>query len=270
MSGNTLCHEVLLRGQGLFSGKDVSAIIKPASQGHGIVFSRGSAKLQAGIESAAKTANYTCLQNSSMEVRVTEHLLAALWAAGINHAQVELSGEELPNFDGSAIEMYKLIVAGGKQPLGNMHRLGRFPEKTFNGANSAEITLRPSAVLSIEYLFEHPELGKQHYQAEITREYAVQEILPARTFITVREAEQAFTAGLIRHRDPSLAIIINNRTPDKPLRFADEYVRHKVLDIIGDLYLLQTELNVAVTARRSGHRLNRQAAGYLQRYRDLV
>jgi UDP-3-O-[3-hydroxymyristoyl] N-acetylglucosamine deacetylase len=270
MSGFTVRHEVLLAGRGLFSGRDVSAIVKPASQANGIVFTRGQSTLRAGIKLTARTANYSCLQNSSMEVRVTEHLFAALWAAGINHAEIELSDLELPNYDGSAIEIYQTIHAVGKEPLGEMHRIGAFPGKTFQGENASEISLRPSSELSVDYRFEHPELGRQHYRATITRENAVREILPARTFITLREVEQAFSAGLIQHRDTSQAIIIENQVPDKPLRFADEYVRHKVLDIIGDLYLLQAELNVAVVARRSGHVLNRQAAEYLHRYRDLV
>lgn len=250
---------VVLAGRGIISGQLCRAEFRPAQPGQGIVFFAGGERIPAHPASYIEQPNCTVLGHDGAQVAVTEHLLAALWAAGIDTAHIVVEGPEVPNVDGSALPLYEALQNGGRVEYGL--RPGRTPEAPVRvEEGGAYIEFEPWGELLFDYSFSHPELGEQRYVAKLTREDAVSEILPARSFITQREAQAAIAAGVLGNTHEEDALLIRDGAPAQPLRFADEYARHKVLDLLGDLYVLPFEWCGRITAVRSGHKLNRALA----------
>lgn len=203
--------------------------------------------------------NCTVLGHDDAQIAVTEHLLAALWAAGIDTVHIVVEGPELPNVDGSSLPLYEAVMEGGRVEYAL--RASRAPGKLVRVEDgNSFIEFDPWGDLVIDYSFSHPELGEQRFQSCVTRESAEREILPARSFITQREAEAAIAAGVLRNTHESDALLIRDGVAEQPLRFPNEYARHKVLDLLGDLYVLPFEWCGRITAQRSGHKLNRALA----------
>jgi UDP-3-O-acyl N-acetylglucosamine deacetylase len=250
---------VVLTGRGIISGIPCRAELRPAQPGQGIVFFRGATRIPAHPACYIELPNCTMLGHNGAKIAVTEHLLAALWAAGLDTLHIVVEGPEVPNIDGSALPLYEALQSGGRVEYGL--RPGRTPAGPIRvEEGGAYIEFEPWGELSIDYSFNHPELGEQRYVAQLTREGALREILPARSFITEREAQAAIAAGVLGNTHEEDALLIRDGVPAQPLRFADEYARHKVLDLLGDLYVLPYEWCGRITAYRSGHRLNRQLA----------
>lgn len=250
---------VVLTGRGIISGQPCRAELRPAQPGQGIIFFRGDARIPCHPASYIEQSNCTVLGHDGAQVAVTEHLLAALWAAGIDTLHIVVDGPELPNVDGSALPLYQELQSGGRVEYGP--RSGRVPAGPLRvEVGGAYIEYEPWGELLVDYSFSHPELGEQRYVAKLTRDSAVGEILPARSFITQREAQAAIAAGVLGNTHEEDALLIRDGVPTQPLRFADEYARHKVLDLLGDLYALPFEWCGRITAVRSGHKLNRALA----------
>ena len=227
----------------------------------GIIFEQEGMHIPAHPDYYFEQANCTALMvDGAPPVFVIEHLLAALWAAGIDRARIVMNGLEAPNQDGSARPLYDEIIAAGREELGERPGLSLSKTVRVEDGDGAYIEIAPDSELSVEYNFAHPELGEQRFSAVIERSWAVDELLPARSFITEREAEAAIASGVLKNTSEEDALLIRGGQPNKPLRFPDEYARHKVLDLIGDLYILPFELTGRITAHRSGHRLNRALA----------
>jgi UDP-3-O-acyl-N-acetylglucosamine deacetylase len=189
--------------------------------------------------------------------------MAALWAAGIDTGLVTVDGNELPNQDGSSLPIYEVIERAGRIQAAPRAQLG-IDEPLRVEDEGSYLQIEPADILSIDYAFCHPELGEQRYSAEVSREMSVGAILPARSFITDKEAAAAKAAGYLHNDNVEDALVLHvtagNVLPAAPLRFPDEFARHKVLDLLGDLYLAPFEWTGKVTAFRSGHRLNRAMA----------
>jgi UDP-3-O-acyl-N-acetylglucosamine deacetylase len=256
MQSATIAKPLVLEHRGLISGEQCRAVIQPAEPGSGIVLKRGAASIKTDPVLYIERSNCTCFGGNGVEVAVTEHLFAALWAAGIDAAEVELEGPEPPNWDGSALPQYELIREAGVSELGERQELA--PSADFWVEDGgAYIRVVPSNELAVEYSFGHPELGKQQYCAPVNRQTAPTELLPARSFITAREAELAIQMGVLKNTNDEDALVITEGVPNSPLRFENEYARHKVLDLVGDLYVLPFELKCGLICYRSGHKLNR-------------
>lgn len=249
-----------ISGNGLFSGEPCRVEIGPAPAGSGLVFVRDGVRIPVHPGNYTESPNCSILARDGIQVVQTEHLLAALWVAGIDTAAIEVYGPEIPNHDGSARALYDAIAAAGREILGERAVLQLKEPLTVGSPPEPSITIEPAESLVVIYSFSHPELGDQQFSAEITREWAVDNLLPARTFITEREAEQALAAGVLRHRDEDAAVLIRDGQPNTPLRFDDEYARHKVLDLFGDLYTVPHRITGKIAADRSGHALNRELA----------
>jgi UDP-3-O-acyl-N-acetylglucosamine deacetylase len=129
--------------------------------------------------------------------------------------------------------------------------------------DGCRFTLEPADELRVHYLFEHPELGSQDYACAVNREDAVLDILPARTFATNNELAQAQSAGLLTNTDENAALLVSDGVPNSQLRFENEFARHKVLDLMGDLYLLDFDWKCNLTAYRTGHAMNHRLAKLL-------
>lgn len=204
--------------------------------------------------------NHTVLARDGARIRVTEHLLAALWAAGIDTAEVILlEGSELPNFDGSALPFYDALLSCGRSEHGLRPLLGLDQPLVVEGSG-ASFELTPASALEVHYSFDHPQLGAQDFSCLARRETAATELLPARTFATAEEVAQAQAAGLLQNTNELAGLVIRDGIPNQPLRFPNEYARHKVLDLLGDLYLLPFDWPCRVRAMRTGHAMNHQLA----------
>lgn len=260
MYSATLKRPVTITGKGLFSGQPCRAAVRPAPPGNGLVFISGGVRIPVHPGNYVESPNCSVLAVNSARVVQTEHLLCALWAAGIDTAEIEVSGPETPNQDGSALPLYEALLDGGREELGERPGLGLTKGIKVELERQASLEILPADGLYVAYSFMHRELGRQDLVTEITRLWAVEHLLPARTFITEHEALVARGKGFLMHEDESVALVIREDGPNAELRFADEYARHKVLDLLGDLYAVPAELEGNIVAARSGHELNRALA----------
>ena len=270
MQSATLSRPVEIEGRGIFSGQLCLVSIVPRYDQTGLLYISGGESIEAVPGNFLEQPNCTVLAQGQASVAVTEHLQAALWAAGVDSAEIHVSGPEIPNHDGGAATLYNIIAGVPREPLEQPRPLFRLSAvlEVRDGPNSY-IRLSPADNLHIDYSFGHPELGEQRYLADVDRASAVSEILPARTFITEQEAQQAREAGFLKNEHEEDALVIRDGVPSSPYLFANEFARHKVLDLIGDLYVLPFDWTASVEAYRSGHRLNRELARRMwQLFRD--
>ena len=263
MLSATLAHPVEVLGRGLFSGEPCRMRIEPAPPCSGLTIRTNGRAVPLTIEHVIERPSCTVIDSGDSEVAVVEHLLAALWAAGIDTAGVIVEGAEIPNTDGSSQPIYAALTNAGRIQAGPRLELS-LTETLRVEENGSYLQIEPEDTLTVDYSFSHPELGEQQYVAAISRVSAATEIIPARSFITNSEAAAAIAAGVLRHEnvEDALYLQVEDRevSPVTPLRFPNEYARHKVLDMLGDLYLAPFEWTGKITAFRSGHKLNRMMA----------
>jgi UDP-3-O-[3-hydroxymyristoyl] N-acetylglucosamine deacetylase / 3-hydroxyacyl-[acyl-carrier-protein] dehydratase len=266
----TIGREVSLRGRGLFSGEPATVTFEPAEPDAGIVFVREqdgkSAHIRAMIQNVLKRPRRTCLKNGTLLVETVEHCMAALSGLGVDNAIVRVSGGsvgELPAGDGSSAPFVSLLEeAGVIEQAADLNPLViRKPEQVSIGDASVAALPGPNDRLEIIYEFEAPPpLGSQIFRCTLfpgDRQNFVKQIAPARTWVFEHEAVELKARGLGTHLTAKDLLVIS---PDGPVeneyRFADECVRHKVLDLIGDLYLLGRPVYGRLVAHKSGHELN--------------
>jgi UDP-3-O-[3-hydroxymyristoyl] N-acetylglucosamine deacetylase len=253
----TVGDSLVLAGQGLHSGLKTGVILHPAPPGTGIVFSSLAAQseIAARIENVSETGYNTTLSGGGHSIRTVEHLMSALHGLGITNLLVK-TDDEVPALDGSALEFCKQLRAAGLQdqtstadPLSVTHPIQI-------GTGNEFIRIEPAARLIIDYTLDYPHpIGVQHVHFELTSPDAyVNEIAPARTFGFVREFRKLAEMGLASGgRLDNLILVDDEKVVNTTLRFSDEFARHKVLDLIGDLYLLGRPIIGRVTASKSGH-----------------
>lgn len=260
MRSATLQHAVEIEGRGLFSGQPCRIEVKPAAAGSGIVFIKNGIPVACHPTNFVENPNCTMMESGDARIIQTEHILCALWAAGIDTVEVVLYGPEIPNSDGSAKPLYDALLSGGMVEHGSRPSVVIPHQLRVGSSSGAWISIEPDEQLYVCYHFEHPELGTQDFAAAITRAWAAEQLLPARSFITENEALAASAAELLKHSDESAGLLI--RDPESPpaLRFPDEYARHKVLDLLGDLCAVPSELTGRISCNKSGHALNRELA----------
>lgn len=238
----------------------MTVAVHPARDG-GIRFVRESAPMvtiPAHLSAVRSTARRTVLAADGYSVATTEHLLAALYALGVDHARVVVDGEELPALDGSAGEYVEAIRSVGLTTLPQPRKPLVLRQPVWWREGDAHLLALPSTGLRISYVLEyaHPLVGTQVASFAVTPETFGEAIAPARTFGFLEWAEALRARGLALGASPENTVVI---APDRilaPLRFADEFVRHKVLDLIGDLALLGRPLRAHVIAIRGGHATN--------------
>ncbi len=262
-------------GIGLHSGAPVKLRILPAPAGSGIVFRRVDLEgfeVEAISRNVARVSYATSLMKRGVLISTTEHLLSALIGTGIDNAIVELDNLELPILDGSARPFLDLIHKVGirKQRRGRVYlRIRR--ELELREGNKF-IAVYPAENYSVSYTinFPHPLIGKETFSVDLSDGNYLSEIAPARTFGFLHEAEAMRQQGLIRGASAENAIVLTkDGIMNPPLRFADEFVRHKVLDLIGDLALLGKQILGNVVADRAGHAMHTALVSRLLRDRSL-
>jgi len=193
-------------------------------------------------------------------IATVEHLLAALYASGVDNAIVEIDSLEVPILDGSARPFVEMIEAAGKVLLDAPRQYFRVRKRVEITDGQKRVAIRPEAAFSLACTieFDHPLIERQHLEAIITERAFAREFAPARTFGFLEEVEGLRRMGLIRGGSLENAIVLTREgiLNKEGLRFPDEFVRHKMVDLIGDLALLGRPLLARVEAERPGHALN--------------
>jgi UDP-3-O-acyl N-acetylglucosamine deacetylase len=256
----TVSRSVLVNGQGLHSGVRTGLILQPLPPGSGIVFGSilSGHTVPALVDHVDSTGYATTLVRGGMVAKTVEHLLAALHAFGITNLLVKMQGE-VPILDGSATEFCALIQEAGcvDQP-GTVEELVIDRRYTAGSTEPGHkgITIEPADGFSVHYTLDYPPpIGRQEFEFHLTDVEAFRrEIAPARTFGFVKEIAQLEQMGLANGGRLNNCILVGHEgVVNAPLRFPDEFVRHKILDIFGDFYLLGRPIRGRVTARMTGH-----------------
>jgi UDP-3-O-[3-hydroxymyristoyl] N-acetylglucosamine deacetylase/3-hydroxyacyl-[acyl-carrier-protein] dehydratase len=261
----TLQKPATLEGPGLFSGVPCRVTLRPAAADSGIVFVRADLpqkpRLRVSPDSISpKLRRSAVTGEGGAEVETTEHLLSALAGMGVDAVEVELTAAELPNTDGSGKPWVDLVLGAGLQDLPEPRKIHVIREPISVTDNDATIAVLPGGDgLTISYTLDYPgtRIGRQHYTLELTDEAYASQIAPARTFCLQSEAEALQAQGMAKGATFETAVVWG---PDGPIqntpRFPDEPVRHKILDLVGDLASLGAGLKGHVVAVKSGHGTN--------------
>jgi UDP-3-O-[3-hydroxymyristoyl] N-acetylglucosamine deacetylase len=257
-----------VQGIGLHSGVTTTVRIMPTLPATGRFFVRvdlpGRPKIFADIANVSQTTLSTELTANGGSVRTVEHLLAALAAAGIEDARIEVDGAELPLLDGSAqIWIEKLIQAGIEPSTVNLVTAGAVTEPVWIRQDDAFVAALPSSVLRFTYGidFDVAPIGNQWHSWQPDRDNFMTEIAPARTFGLAHQIEQLRSAGLIKGGSLDNALVCDEQQwLNPPLRFPNEPSRHKLLDLIGDLSLLGRFPQAHFIAYKASHQLHVQLA----------
>ena len=258
----TIRTAVICTGVGLHSGAPVTLRILPAPAGTGIVFRRSDLddfEIEASGRNVARVSYATSLMKKGVLISTTEHLLSAFIGAGIDNAIVELDNLELPILDGSARPFVDMIQKAGIRRQRKIRTYLRIVREVELREGDKFIAVYPASTYSVSYSinFPHPQIGRQTFCVQLTNGSYVREIAPARTFGFMHEAEAMRQQGLIRGASTENAIVLSrDGVLNPPLRFVDEFVRHKVLDLIGDLALIGKQILGSVVADRAGHAMH--------------
>jgi UDP-3-O-[3-hydroxymyristoyl] N-acetylglucosamine deacetylase len=265
----TLAQAAVCAGIGLHTGARVRMVLKPAQAGTGIVFERtdldcADRKIPARFDLVRSTDLGTTIVNADgASVSTVEHLMAAFAGLGVDDVLVELHGPEVPAMDGSSMPFIELLEHTGLKTQPAPRRAIRVlkPVEVSLGGRTAVFlpSLQPAIDVSID--FDNAVIGRQQYRFEVTPARFRDEIAAARTFGFRREYETLVKAGLARGGSMENAIVLDDDGVANPegLRFADEFVRHKILDAVGDLYLAGAPILGLYQASRPGHGINNVA-----------
>jgi len=271
----TLAQAVETHGVGLHTAVPVHIRLVPAPPDTGYVFRRtdlGGFEIPATVESVAHCGYATTLMRTGVMLSTVEHLLSALRGLNVDNAYIEVDNLEIPIMDGSAENFAEIIEQAGivEQQLAKRALLIR--EKVSFEQGNRSITIEPADTYQIDCLidFTHPMIGVQSLSVELSDGAFSRDIAAARTFGFEQEIEMLRKANLIRGGSLDNAIVLTKEgmLNQTGLRFRDEFVRHKILDIIGDLALLGMPIQGKVTAERSGHILHAGLMSKLLRVRS--
>ncbi|HSP33260.1 MAG TPA: UDP-3-O-acyl-N-acetylglucosamine deacetylase [Thermoanaerobaculia bacterium] len=268
----TISTAVSITGIGLHSGIYTKVELRPAVAGSGITFVRGDlGGLRIPALQASTTAfDYaTTVGKDDVSVGTVEHLLSALMACGITDVDVHINGPEVPIVDGSALPFMHLIDAAGVRGLGGELPVLRVvaPIEVVDGDKSIRIAPSNRLILKYRIDFDHPMIGKQAFHFDFEHDTFLRKIAPARTFGFMRDVETLRAAGLARGGSVENCIVLDERgVVNGPLRFKDEFVRHKILDLLGDLALIGRPIVGEITAHRAGHALHSKFVAKILRH----
>ncbi len=261
----TIAKDVFMSGPGLHTGESVSIRVRPASVNTGIVFirtdlpHRPAIPVSAAAVDVAKSVRRTTLSKDGVEIQTIEHFMASLWGAGIDNAYVEITGPEVPGMDGSAVQFLQQFKAAGVTSLGAPKRYFSLREPVLVEEGDSSIVVFPDRALRVSYLlsYPHPLLRSQFVSYLQDGASFEESIAPARTFCLKEEAEALRASGFGKGATLDNTLVLDrDGVMQNTLRFDDECARHKILDLLGDLYVLGCHLRARVIAVKSGHPLN--------------
>jgi UDP-3-O-[3-hydroxymyristoyl] N-acetylglucosamine deacetylase len=263
MTRTTIAKAVACEGVALHAGTRVCARLLPAQPGRGVVFRRddlGGVEIPARYDRVSETRLGTVIAENGVSVAVIEHLMAALFGAGIDDLVVALDGPEPPILDGDALSWLEMIETGGARKHAGERCAIRIARRVAVHDHDAAAVLSPADLLGFDFeiQFDSAAIGTQDLSWTFSRQAFRRDIAPARTFGFVHELDALRAAGLANGAslDNTLAIDGDHLRNRERQRFPDEFVRHKILDAIGDLALAGGPVIGRFEGRRSGHALN--------------
>ncbi|NLE28240.1 MAG: UDP-3-O-[3-hydroxymyristoyl] N-acetylglucosamine deacetylase [Phycisphaerae bacterium] len=262
----TIANETTIEGKGLFTSEPVTVRFKPAAVNSGVVFVRtdqgNPVRIPARPENIARRPRRTSLRNGTLGVETVEHCLAAISGLGVDNIEIEITGPELPGVDGSGRPFVRMIQQAGLVEQDVPRQVYEITEAITVREGDAMIAALPgdTAELSILYDLDYSNnkaVGRQVYAINLTPEQFLEQISPCRTFLLEKEAEYLRQSGYGGHLTYQDILVLGANGPiDNELRFPDECVRHKILDLIGDLSILGRRITGRIVCYKSGHSLN--------------
>jgi len=263
----TIQKEIHLSGVGIHSGTNVDLILKPSSSGQ-ILFRRTDLdNLEFSLDSKKiETLSSTSLAGKDYKIQTIEHLMAALYAFGIDSAVIELNGNEIPIMDGSASPFVQAILKAGIKLLPEKKKVIKILKPFIIKEKEASVSFYPDSDFKITYCIEydHPVIQKQELSLSINLKNFVTEIAPARTFGFLKDVPALRAQGLALGGSLENAIVLDEKDViSGPLRYPDEFVRHKILDLIGDLCLLGSPILGHFKVLKAGHALHLKAINFI-------
>ncbi|MEO6834410.1 MAG: UDP-3-O-acyl-N-acetylglucosamine deacetylase [Candidatus Tumulicola sp.] len=271
MTQATLAAALRFEGIGLHTGEHAVVDVAPAQADSGIVFvlesSRGSGAVvvPATADNVVDTSRATVLGRSGVSVSTTEHLLSALFGMGVTNAEIRVAGPEIPVGDGSAKGFADAIAAAGIVPQNRPRATIALDEPFVVAVADRMVAVFPAPAFRVRFVADFPPpIGTQYFNAEIEPSVYRREIAGARTFGYLHEVEALRARGLALGGSLENALVFAPDGPMQPLRWSNEVVRHKVLDLIGDFALLGAWPQCEVVAIKSGHELHALATRELR------
>lgn len=266
----TLKKYICLQGLGIHTGRTVKLTIKP-SDTDGLVFVRtdlNHALVPVNPQNMIPSSRATILQNGAARIVTPEHLLAALWMTGITRAVIELDQEEIPIMDGSSRPFAEAILEAGRRTLTAPLSPVVVTQPLFVAGEDRSLTALPAENFQITYILDYPNtfIGSQVLSLELNERVFIDEIASARTYGFYSEIKSLLDKGLAQGGSLENAVVIGADNYMNPLRFQNELVRHKILDLIGDLATLNRPIQGHFVAIKSGHDENRQMVQKLARH----
>lgn len=265
-----------MSGVGLHTGCEVSLELKPAPEGTGIVFRRVDLKgyeIEAQRKWVSRVVLATTLMKRGVMLSTVEHLLSAVYGFGIDNLYIDIDSLEVPILDGSALPFVRMLEEAGIDERDSERELLILEKPIRLEEKGKFISIEPHSSFRISYEidFDHPSIGSQFLDLEMSRETYASEIAPARTFGFFAEVEDLLKKGLIRGGSFENAVVLGDEgVMNGELRVPDEFVRHKVLDLIGDISLCGYPLLGHVKAYKAGHSLHTNLATEITRNQASV
>jgi UDP-3-O-[3-hydroxymyristoyl] N-acetylglucosamine deacetylase/3-hydroxyacyl-[acyl-carrier-protein] dehydratase len=266
----TVRTESKITGKGLFGGKEAKVVFRPAPVDAGITFVRTDmaepVRIKAIALNVAERSRRTSLKKGAVSIETIEHCLAAVNALGIDNLVIEVNGAELPAPDCSCAEYFKTLKRAGvvEQDVEQKEYIIRKPITITAGDASIYALPQTEDALSLTYDLDyggHTGIGRQIFSCRVTPDDFERHLASARTFLLEAEAKQFQTRGMGTHISPRDLLVINSDGPIKnTFRFPNECVRHKMVDLVGDLALVGRAIKGRIVAYKSGHSLNQQLA----------
>jgi UDP-3-O-[3-hydroxymyristoyl] N-acetylglucosamine deacetylase/3-hydroxyacyl-[acyl-carrier-protein] dehydratase len=259
----TIAKEASYSGVGLHTGSLTTVTVKPAPPDTGIVFIRvdlpDRPEIKADVENVVDVSRGTTIGIGPVRVHTVEHAMSALVGLGIDNAIVEVDADEIPNGDGSALPMMHTVLKGGFTEQDAERRYITVERPIYYRQDDVTLSILPSEELrvSMTIAYDHVAIGTQYASFTITEEVFREQIAPARTFCFLSEVRMLQDKGLIRGGSLESAVVIGDEAIlNDDLRFPDEFVRHKILDLLGDMYLLGRPVRGHVVGVKCGHEKN--------------
>jgi UDP-3-O-[3-hydroxymyristoyl] N-acetylglucosamine deacetylase/3-hydroxyacyl-[acyl-carrier-protein] dehydratase len=261
MTRRTIARPISLEGVGLHLGAACQLAFRPAASGTGIIFRRtdlpGQPTIRARAEGAVLTERRTQLGHDPVSVHTVEHVLAAVAGCGIDDIEIALDAAEPPIMDGSAAPFVEALMAAGQtEQAGVVETLAlRSPVRVVDGDSVYEAYPADDLELDVSITFPHAVIGTQRARYVVTGDTFARELAAARTFGFVREVEALRAKGLIQGASLENAVVLDETSVvNAPLRWPDEFVRHKTMDCVGDLALAGARVRARITAVKPSHR----------------
>jgi len=256
----TINKEIAIRGIGVNTGKESSLVMKPAVPNTGIIFRKNNKTIPALVEFATPVEFGTALKCNDNKVRGYAHLLSCLYGLGIDNLICEIDGDEAPALDGSAFPFIEAIEEAGVCEQNTGRLMKKIESPIYLAYDGAFIMAVPDEDFRVSYLLDYGVKypGIQYFNLKIDSESYKKEVGRARTYTFMSWIDELRKKGLIKGGSLNNAIVIDGDGPvgSNPLRFTDEFVRHKVLDLIGDLALIGYPVKGHIFGIKSGHKTN--------------